>query len=49
MRIARFHKIWMGSRASAARWLAAFVFYYNYQRPNQALDNRTPVEKMGNF
>jgi putative transposase len=49
MRITRFHKIWMGSRASAARWLAAFIFYYNYQRPNQALDNRTPVEKMANF
>jgi len=48
MRIARFHETWMGGRASAQRWLAAFVFYYNYQRPNQALDNRTPVEEVTN-
>ncbi len=37
MRVERFHSTWMGGRASAARWLAAFPFYYNYQRPNQAL------------
>ena len=48
MRIARFHETWMGGRASAARWLAAFAFYYNFQRPNQALDNRTPVEVVTN-
>ncbi|HET7323729.1 MAG TPA: IS6 family transposase, partial [Halococcus sp.] len=40
--------IWMGGRASVQRWLAAFAFYYNYQRPNQALDNRTPVEVVKN-
>jgi len=48
MRVDRFRNTWMGGRASAARWLAAFVFYYNFQRPNQALDNRTPVEEMTN-
>ena len=38
----------MGGRASAQRWLAAFAFYYNYQRPNQALDDRTPIEEVTN-
>jgi hypothetical protein len=28
------------------RWLAAFTVYYNYQWPNQALDNSTPVEEV---
>ena len=46
MRIDRFHQTWMGRRASAARWLTAFRYYYNTQRPNQALDNRTPAEKV---
>ncbi|UOO95165.1 IS6 family transposase [Halococcus dombrowskii] len=48
MRVDRFHHTWMGGRASAQRWLAAFTFYYNYQRPNQALDNRTPIEEVTN-
>jgi putative transposase len=48
MRIDRFHQTWMGGRASAARWLTAFVYYYNTQRPNQALDNRTPAEEVMN-
>lgn len=43
MRIERFHSTWTGSSASAVRWFAAFVYYYNWHRPNQALDNRTPV------
>ncbi len=30
----------MGGSASAQRWFAAFVYYYNFQRPNQALDER---------
>lgn len=30
MRVDRFHNTWMGDRASAARWLAGFAFYYNY-------------------
>jgi transposase-like protein len=46
MRIDRFHQTLMGGSASAQRWLAAFVYYYNFQRPNQALDNRTPVDEM---
>lgn len=47
-RVDRFYHTWVGGRASAARWLAAFAFYYNYQRPNQVLDNRKPVEKATN-
>ncbi len=48
MRVWRSHNTWMGGRASAQRWLAVFAFYYNLQRPNQALDNRTPVEEVTN-
>jgi putative transposase len=48
MRIDRFHQTWMGRRASVRRWLAAFVHYYNRQRPNQALENRTPAEEVMN-
>ena len=48
MRVDRFYNAWMGGRASVQCWLAAFAFYYNYQRPNQALDNRTPVEEVAN-
>jgi putative transposase len=48
MRVERFHNTWMGGRASAARWFAAFAFYYNFQRPNQALNNRTPIEEVKN-
>ena len=48
MRVKRFHSTWTGWPASASRWLAAFVYYYNFQRPNQALNNRTPVEEMTN-
>jgi transposase InsO family protein len=33
---------------SAQRWLAAFVHYYNTQRPKQALENRTPVKEVMN-
>ena len=46
MRIDRFHQTWMGGRASAARWLTASRYYYNTQRPNHALDNRTPAEEV---
>jgi putative transposase len=49
MRIERFHNTWMGGRASATHWLAAFAFYYNFQRSNQALNNRTPVEEVMNL
>jgi putative transposase len=48
MRIDRFHQTWMGRRASAQRWLTAFVHYYNTQRPNQALENRTPAAEVMN-
>ena len=48
MRVERFHNTWTGSAASAARWLAAFAYYYNFQRPNQALDGRTPAEEVLN-
>ncbi|WP_306061231.1 IS6 family transposase [Natronococcus wangiae] len=46
MRIDRFHQTWIGRRAIAGRWLTAFVHYYNRQRPNQALNNRTPAEEV---
>ncbi len=46
MRIDRFHQTWMGRRASAERWLTAFRYYYNTQRPNQALNGRTPTQKV---
>jgi putative transposase len=48
MRVDRFHNTWMGRRASAQRWLTAFAYYYNFQRPHQALNNRTPVEEVLN-
>jgi transposase-like protein len=44
MRVDRFHNSWVGSRAAVAQRLAQFVYYYNFQRPHQALDNRTPAE-----
>lgn len=48
MRIDCFHQTWMGGRASAACRLVAFVHYYNFQRPNQAINNRMPVEEVPN-
>ena len=45
MRIDRFHSFWRGSQSSARRWLRRFRHYYNHDRPNQALDNRTPAEE----
>ena len=48
MRLTGFHNTWTGSAARAQRWLAAFGYYYNFQRPNQALDGRTPVEEVLN-
>jgi len=44
MRIDRFHHSWVGSRPAVAQWLAQFAYYYNFQRPHQALDDRTPAE-----
>jgi len=48
MRIDRFHASWVGSQASAQQWLAVFFDYYNRQRPYQALNHRTPAEKVLN-
>ena len=48
MRIDRFHTFWRGSQSSARRWLLQFRYYYNRDRPNQALDNRTPVDEVRN-
>ncbi|MFC7010031.1 IS6 family transposase [Halalkalicoccus salilacus] len=48
MRIDQFHQTWMGGRASAQRWLVAFVHYYTTQRLNQVLNNRTPAEQVMN-
>ena len=46
MRVERFHNTWNGGLASAQRWLTAFVHYYNFQRPHQAIENLTPVEEV---
>ena len=48
MRIDRFHSFWRGSPASARRWLRRFRYHYNHDRPNQALDGRTPAEEVLN-
>ena len=48
MRIDRFHSFWRGSQSSARRWLRRFRHHYNHDRPNQALDDQTPVEAMLN-
>jgi putative transposase len=48
MRIDRFHSFWQGSPASARRWLRRFRHHYNHDRPNQALDGRTPAEEVLN-
>jgi transposase-like protein len=49
MRIDHFHSFWRGSPASARRWLRRFRSHYNHDRPNQALDGRTPVEEVLNW
>jgi putative transposase len=46
MRVDRFHNSWVGSRLSVRQWLAVFAHYYNFQRPHQALNGRTPVEEV---
>ena len=48
MRIDCFHSFWRGSQSSARRWLQRFRHYYNHNRPNQALDGRTPAEEVLN-
>ena len=48
MRTDRFYSFWRGSQSSAKRWLRRFRHYYNRNRPNQALDGRTPAEEVLN-
>jgi transposase-like protein len=48
MRIDRFHSFWRGSQSSAKQWLWRFRHYYNHERPNQALNGRTPAEEVQN-
>ncbi|QGA81366.1 integrase core domain-containing protein [Halomicrobium sp. LC1Hm] len=48
MRIDRFHTYWRGSQSSARQWLQRFRHHYNHERPNQALDGRTPAEEVQN-
>lgn len=44
-RVDRFHNSSMGSRLSSYQFLALFVHHYNFQRPHQALDGRTPAQE----
>ena len=44
MGVDRFHNSWVGSRSSVREWLIQLAQYYNFHRPHQALDGRTPVE-----
>jgi putative transposase len=48
MRIDRFHSFWRGSQSSTKQWLRRFRHHYNHERPNQALDGRTPAEEVQN-
>ncbi|ELZ79644.1 transposase [Haloferax larsenii JCM 13917] len=48
MRVDRVHHSWVGSRGSIREWVIQFAQYYNFQRPHQALDGRTPVEEVTN-
>jgi putative transposase len=41
-----FSTTWNGDPASTRRWLAAFVHYYNFQRPHQAIENLITVEEV---
>jgi hypothetical protein len=49
MRIDRFHTYWRGSQSSARQWLRRFRHHYNHERPNQALDGKTPAEVIQNY
>lgn len=48
MRIDYFHSFWQGSQKSAKRWLRRFRYHYDHDRPNKALNGRTPVEEVQN-
>jgi putative transposase len=49
MRVDRFHNSWVGSRASARKWIEQFVHDHNHQRPHQSLNGRTPAEEVLNW
>lgn len=44
MRTDRFHTCWVGSRPAVQEWCQQFKRYYNRERPNQALNGKTPAE-----
>ncbi len=46
IRVDHFHNSWVGSHGIVRYCFILFVQYYNVQRPHQALDRRTPVEKV---
>jgi putative transposase len=46
MRIVRSHQPWVGSEPRVRRWLAVFVQYYNFHRPNQTLNEQTPTDEL---
>jgi transposase InsO family protein len=48
MQIDRIRAFWRGSPKSARRWLQRFRHHYNHERPNRALDDRTPAEEVLN-
>ncbi|RLM62353.1 IS6 family transposase, partial [Halorubrum sp. Atlit-9R] len=48
MRVDRFHNSWVGSHGSVREWFIQFAQYYNFQRPHQSLNGRTPVEEVTN-
>ncbi|ADQ68948.1 IS6-like element ISHbo1 family transposase [Halogeometricum borinquense] len=48
MRVDRFHNSWVGSHGSIREWFIQFAQYYNFQRPHQSLNGRTPVEEVTN-
>jgi transposase-like protein len=40
----RFHHPRVESQAAVEEWLVLFAYYYNVQKPHQALDDRPPAE-----
>lgn len=37
---------WVGSRSAVRECFIQFAQHYNFRRPHQALDGRTPVEEI---
>ncbi|WP_396613917.1 IS6 family transposase (plasmid) [Haloferax sp. S1W] len=48
MRVDRFHNSWVGSHGSVREWFIQFAQYYNFYRPHQSLDGRTPADEVTN-